>query len=69
MLKKIVKPLSAKVSEVVVSIIVALSRCVIFNFQDFFEKHRGSKLSNHLNTVKDGIGCVGWVTVVSDLLD
>ncbi|XP_019855212.1 PREDICTED: adenylyl cyclase-associated protein 1-like [Amphimedon queenslandica] len=29
----------------------------------YCEKRRGSKVFNHLMTVKEGIGCVGWVTV------
>ena len=33
--------------------------------QAFCDKRRGSKMSNHLMAVKEGIGCVGWVTVVS----
>lgn len=31
--------------------------------QAFCDKRRGSKMSNHLMAVKEGIGCVGWVTV------
>ena len=33
--------------------------------QAFCDRRRGSKVFNHLMTVKEGIGCVGWVTVVS----
>jgi adenylyl cyclase-associated protein len=29
----------------------------------FCEKRRASKFFNHLMTVKEGIGCVGWVSV------
>ena len=33
--------------------------------QSFCDRNRGSKFFNHLMTVKEGIGCLGWVTVVS----
>lgn len=46
-LKEIVKPLSSKVDEVVA----------------FAEKNRASKVFNYLMTIKEGIGCVGWVTI------
>ena len=46
-LAKALKPLSAKVDEVI----------------QYCEKRRGHKMFNHLMTVKEGIGCVGWVTV------
>ena len=32
--------------------------------QSFCDKNRSSKVFNHLMTVKEGIGCLGWVTVV-----
>jgi len=41
------KPLSAKVNEV----------------QAYLDKRRASKSFNNLMTVKEGIGCLGWVTV------
>ena len=44
---KVMKPLGEKVSQVVA----------------FCEKRRGSKVFNHLMTIKEGIGCVGWVSV------
>ena len=30
---------------------------------EFCEKRRASKVFNNLMTVKEGIGCVGWVSV------
>ncbi|XP_071804577.1 adenylyl cyclase-associated protein 1-like [Asterias amurensis] len=47
LLAKICKPLSEKVDAVI----------------QYCEKNRGSKVFNHLMTVKEGIGCVGWVSV------
>lgn len=44
---KVVKPLGDKVNEIVA----------------FCEKRRGSKVFNNLMTIKEGIGCVGWVSV------
>lgn len=41
------KPLSSKVNEVI----------------EYCEKRRSSKAFNNLMTVKEGIGCVGWVSV------
>ncbi len=41
------KPLADKVQEVVT----------------YAEKRRSSKVFNQLMTVKEGIGCVGWVSV------
>ena len=35
--------------------------------QDYCDKRRGSKQFNHFMTIKEGIGCIGWVTVVSVL--
>ena len=32
--------------------------------QSFCDRNRTSKVFNHLMTVKEGIGCLGWVTVV-----
>lgn len=43
----VLKPLGSKVDTV----------------QAFTDKNRASKKFNHLMTIKEGIGCVGWVTV------
>ena len=29
----------------------------------FCDKRRGNKMFNHFMTIKEGIGCVGWVSV------
>lgn len=47
MLTAVTKPLSNKVKVVI----------------EYCEKRRASKVFNNLMTVKEGIGCVGWVTV------
>lgn len=47
MLLTITKPLTEKVNAVI----------------QYCEKRRPSKVFNNLMTVKEGIGCVGWVTV------
>ena len=44
---KVMKPLGDKVNEII----------------GFCEKRRGSKVFNNLMTIKEGIGCVGWVSV------
>lgn len=44
---EVVKPVGKLVDEVVA----------------FAEKRRGNKMFNHFMTVKEGIGCVGWITV------
>ena len=49
LLAKVCKPLSEKVDAVI----------------QYCENNRASKVFNHLMTVKEGIGCVGWVSVVS----
>ena len=46
-LSAVFKPLGSKVDETT----------------KFAENRRASKVFNHLMTVKEGIGCVGWVTV------
>ena len=46
-LKNVIKPLNEKVNAVIA----------------YCEKRRASKVFNNLMTVKEGIGCVGWVTV------
>ena len=51
---------------VFVSLFVCLCVCffVCLCVQLFCDRNRGSKVFNHLMTVKEGIGCLGWVTVV-----
>ena len=46
-LANVLKPLKVMVNEVTA----------------FCEKRRGHKMFNHLMTIKEGIGCAGWVTV------
>ena len=47
MLQGVLKNLSSKVDEVI----------------SYCEKRRSSKAFNNLMTIKEGIGCVGWVSV------
>ncbi|CAI7990360.1 Adenylyl cyclase-associated protein 1 [Geodia barretti] len=46
-LQEALKPTSRKVGDV----------------QGYCDRNRGSKMFNHLMAVKEGIGCIGWVTV------
>ena len=38
---------------------------ILLTFQDYREKNRRSSLFNHLSTVSEAVGALGWVSVVS----